>query len=94
MYLRHPQRRTGAARDVRPEAERSREIRGLYEAIATQTPGVQLSEMLPQLAARSNRYCSLRSMSHEDAVHVTAVHTMLTGQRDGSRSNESPSWAR
>ncbi|MEZ6051353.1 MAG: DUF1501 domain-containing protein [Planctomycetaceae bacterium] len=73
-----------------PKPNAPREIRGLYEAIATQTPGVQLSEMLPQLAARSNRYCLLRSMSHEDAVHVTAVHTMLTGQRDGSRSNESP----
>ncbi len=73
-----------------PKPDAPREIRGLYDAIATQTPGVQLSEMLPQLAARSNHYCLLRSMSHEDAVHVTAVHTMLTGQRDGSRSNESP----
>ncbi len=73
-----------------PKPDAPREIRGLYEAIATRTPGVQLSEMLPQLAARSDRYCLVRSMSHEDAVHVSAVHTMLTGQPDGSAGNQSP----
>ena len=66
------------------------EIRGPYKPIATQTPGVQLSEMFPQLAKRSQHYCLVRSLSHGDAVHVTAAHTMLTGQPDGNRRNNSP----
>lgn len=73
-----------------PKPDAPREIRGLYEPIPTQTSGVLLSEMLPLLAARSHRYCLVRSMSHADPVHVTAVHTMFTGQPDGSAANQTP----
>ena len=66
------------------------EIRGPYQAIATQTPGVYLSEMFPQLSQVSDKYCLVRSLSHGDGVHVTAAHTMLSGQPDGSRRNDSP----
>lgn len=66
------------------------EIRGPYRAIPTRTAGVHLSEMLPQLAGMSQHYCLVRSLSHGDTVHVTAAHTMLTGQADGSRQNDSP----
>lgn len=73
-----------------PKPQAPAEIRGQYSAIATATPGIQLSEMLPQLAVRTDRYCLVRSMSHGDPVHVTAAHTMLTGQQNGSPANESP----
>ncbi len=73
-----------------PKPDAPREIRGLYQPIATRTPGVQLSEMLPQLAGVSQHFCLVRSLSHGDSVHVTAAHTMLTGQSDGSRKNDSP----
>ncbi|MFG0334958.1 MAG: DUF1501 domain-containing protein, partial [Maioricimonas sp. JB049] len=73
-----------------PKPEAPREIRGLYAPVATRTPGVLLSEMLPGLAQRSDRYCLIRSMSHGDVVHVSAVHTMLTAQTDGSPANDSP----
>ena len=73
-----------------PKPDAPAEIRGQYKAIATATPGIQLSEMLPQLAVRTDRYCLLRSMSHGDPVHVTAAHTMLTGQPNGTSANESP----
>ncbi|QDU37412.1 hypothetical protein Mal4_17240 [Maioricimonas rarisocia] len=73
-----------------PKPEAPQEIRGLYAPIATRTPGVQLTEMLPGLAQRSDRYCLIRSMSHGDVVHVSAVHTMLTAQTDGSPANDSP----
>jgi uncharacterized protein (DUF1501 family) len=73
-----------------PKPHAPREIRGLYESIPTRTPGVRLSEVLPRLADCSDRYCLVRSMSHSDTVHVTAAHTMLSGQPDGSRSNNAP----
>jgi uncharacterized protein (DUF1501 family) len=73
-----------------PKPDAPREIRGLYQPIATRTPGMLISERLPLLAACSDRFCLLRSMSHADTVHVTAAHTMLSGQLDGSRSNNSP----
>ena len=73
-----------------PKPEAPAEVRGLYGAIQTRTSGVLLSEMLPQLAARTDRYCMIRSMSHADTVHVTAAHTMLTGQLDGTPANNSP----
>lgn len=73
-----------------PKPQAPPEIRGLYEAISTRTPGVRVSEMLPRLADCSDRYCLVRSMSHGDTVHVTAAHTMLSGQPDGARTNNSP----
>lgn len=73
-----------------PKPDAPAEIRGAYRTIATRTPGVRLTEMFPRLAQCSNRYCLVRSMSHADNVHVTAAHTMLTGQPDGRSSNDSP----
>lgn len=73
-----------------PKPEAPQEIRGLYDTVATRTPGVRLSEMLPLLAQQSQHYCLVRSLSHRDTVHVTAAHTMLTGQADGSRRDDSP----
>ena len=74
--------------DPKPTAPSA--VRGPYAPIATAVPGVFLSEMLPGLAQRADRYCLVRSMSHADVNHVTAAHTMLTGQSDGSAGNNSP----
>ncbi|MCA9086807.1 MAG: DUF1501 domain-containing protein, partial [Planctomycetaceae bacterium] len=73
-----------------PKPHAPAEIRGRYKAIASATPGVMISEMLPQLAARTDQYCLVRSMSHTDPVHVTAAHTMLTGQPNATPADESP----
>jgi hypothetical protein len=73
-----------------PKSSAPLEIRGPYRSIATRTPGLRVTEMFPRLASCSHLYCMVRSMSHADTVHVTAAHTMLTGQSDGRRSNDSP----
>jgi hypothetical protein len=54
-------------------------IRGELRPIATRTPGMQLSELFPRLAQQSDRFCLLRSVTHGDAIHVTASYSMLTG---------------
>lgn len=73
-----------------PKPNAPSEIRGPYQTIPTRTSGVRFTEMLPRLANCSDRFCLIRSMSHGDGVHVTAAHTMLTGQPDGRRSDDSP----
>ena len=73
-----------------PKPDAPSEIRGPYKTIATRTTGVCFTEMLPQLANCSNLYGLVGSLSHRDTVHVTAAHTMLTGQSDSRRTNDSP----
>ena len=73
-----------------PKPDAPAEIRGQYETIACRTPGMQVSEMLPQLAQQSEQYCLVRSLSHNEVPHVTAAHMLLTGQSDGSRKNNTP----
>mgnify|MGYP000206359189 CR=1 FL=1 len=55
------------------------EIRGEFEPIPTQTPGVYFSEHLPQLAARSNKFAVIRSICHEQGNHGAGNHYMMTG---------------
>ncbi len=66
------------------------EIRGPYRPIASAVPGVELAEMLPRLATLADHYCLVRSMSHAEPDHVSAAHTMLTGQPEGGTANNSP----
>ena len=73
-----------------PKPRAPGEIRGPYRPIDSAVPGVHVTEMLPRLAALADRYCLVRSMSHADTVHVSAAHTMLTGQPDGGTANNTP----
>jgi len=73
-----------------PKPHAPRETRGPYDQIATALPGVQFTEMMPRLATIADRFSLVRSMSHTDTVHVTAAHTMLTGQPNGTTADDSP----
>ncbi len=73
-----------------PCPEATAETRGPYRPISTATPGTIVTEMCPQLATRTDKFALIRSLSHGDVVHVSAAHTMLSGQPDGLRSNDSP----
>lgn len=72
-----------------PKPEAPAEIRGEFEAIQTKTPGLFISEHLPLLAARSDKWALCRSLSHAWNEHVQATSMMLTG-----RSILSPSFGR
>lgn len=56
------------------------EIRGEFEAISTSVPGTQICGRLPRLAKLADRYSIVRSMSHEDLDHGSALYLCLTGQ--------------
>ncbi len=74
---------TGAAShhdtfDMKPEATAA--IRGDFAAIATRTSGYQICEHLPHLAARSDKYSIIRTLSHKDNNHLMSTHHVLTGE--------------
>lgn len=53
--------------------------RGQFGAIATSVPGVRISELLPLSAQLMNRLTVLRSVSHDNANHVQASLSAMTG---------------
>jgi hypothetical protein len=63
--------------DLKPNAPDG--VRGEFRPIATRTPGVRLSEHLPRLAALSDRYAIVRSLTHTGVNHGTSAYHMLTG---------------
>ncbi len=66
--------------DLKPEAPS--EIRGPYDAIHTNVPGMQLSELHPRLAQLTDQFCLIRSMNHVGPIsnHFDAMHNLLSGQ--------------
>jgi len=64
--------------DPKPDAPEN--VRGEFKPIATRTPGLQVCEHLPLLAARSDRWALVRSLTHPYNEHSEGHHVMLTGR--------------
>jgi uncharacterized protein (DUF1501 family) len=62
-----------------PKPDAPPEIRGEFQPIATRTPGLTVSEHLPRLAARADKFAVVRSLSHRENNHLMATHHVLTG---------------
>jgi len=65
--------------DLKPDAPS--EMRGPFKPIACRTPGLRVSETLPQLARLSDRYCVVRTLTHDFNDHSGGGHYMQTGRR-------------
>ena len=63
--------------DLKPDAPA--EIRGEFQPIPTNVPGVAISEHLPHLAKLADRYAIVRSMHHRDNDHAIGAYLALTG---------------
>jgi uncharacterized protein (DUF1501 family) len=63
--------------DVKPDAPP--EVRGEFQTIATKIPGLHVGEHLPRLAARTDKYALVRSLTHRENNHLVATHHLLTG---------------
>ncbi len=68
--------------DMKPDAPV--EVRGELKPIATNVPGIQISELLPLLARQVDKFKIVRSVTHPCSVHTTGVYTMLTGTIHGT----------
>ncbi len=55
---------------------------GPFAAIPTSLPGVQISELMPNMARRMHRIAVVRSLNTGDAGHGTAARTMLRGRKN------------
>lgn len=62
-----------------PKPNAPSEVRGPLSAIATSVPGVQLNEMLPQVAKRMDDFAIIRSMTSALGEHNFGTHYLQTG---------------
>jgi len=65
-------------------------IRGEFSSIGTSVSGVRLCEHLPKLACVANKLSIIRSMSHDDLDHGSAIYLSLTGQFHPRKSSNLP----
>ena len=65
--------------DLKPNAPK--EYRGEFNPIATNVPGIEISEHLPKLARCADKFAILRGVSHSLAAHEFGTKYMNTGNR-------------
>ena len=65
--------------DLKPNAPD--EFRGSFKPIATNVPGIQISEHLPKLAAVADKFAILRGVSHTLAAHRLGREYVNTGSK-------------
>jgi hypothetical protein len=68
--------------DLKPNAPA--EIRGDFEPISTAVPGIQVSDVLPQISTVTDKLAILRSLTHTDSDHGRGFHIMMTGKKAGA----------
>lgn len=66
--------------DPKPDAPDN--IRGEFAPISTRTPGLQICEYLPMLAAQSDKWALVRSLTHPYNEHSIGHHVMLSGRTE------------
>src|SRR5260370_15203337 len=64
--------------DMKPRAPA--EIRGEFDPVATNVPGIEICEHLPRLAQVMDKLCILRSMTHRMNVHGPACSEIFSGR--------------
>ncbi|MFM7098455.1 MAG: DUF1501 domain-containing protein [Gemmataceae bacterium] len=79
--------------DPKPNAPST--VRGEFGAIDTSVPGIQISELMPNMAKQAHRFAILRSTFHKENGHGPATHWSMTGKvalpRARTGSEPSPS---
>jgi hypothetical protein len=57
----------------------------LDKPIATNVDGIQIGQLLPQLAKNADKFSLIRSMTHGNNGHETAAYMVQTGRPSGGR---------
>ena len=66
-----------------PKPNAPKEIRGEFNPIATNVPGIEICELFPRMAAMMDKFIPVRSISDADGRHD--AYQCMTGRRSGSR---------
>jgi hypothetical protein len=64
--------------DLKPDAPA--EIRGPFQAIDTNVPGIRFGEHLPRLARQADKLAILRSLTYPNSDHPFMIYHTLTGR--------------
>lgn len=78
-----------------PKPDAPSEIRGAFNPIQTNIPGIQFCELLPRTAAMADKLAVIRSMSTDDNIHSSSGHWVLTGykyQGPNARTIQKSDW--
>lgn len=62
-----------------PKPDAPAEIRGTFDAIETNVPGIRISEHLPLTAKQMDKIALVRSITTNEGAHERGTHYMLTG---------------
>jgi hypothetical protein len=76
--------------DMKPNAGDN--IRGEFQPIATQTPGIEISELMPNLVRHTNKLAILRTLHHNHGGHNSGMYWSIVGRpypRDDTLINPS-----
>lgn len=63
--------------DLKPDTPK--EVRGQFQPIETDTPGIHISEHLPLLARQTKHLAIVRSMHHQSSAHGKGMYWNMTG---------------
>jgi hypothetical protein len=74
--------------DMKPDAPA--EFRGPYDPIATNVPGIQITERFPLQARVMDKLSIVRSVYHESALHAASAHWMQTGYPGPTLARNAP----
>ncbi|MEZ6058013.1 MAG: DUF1501 domain-containing protein [Planctomycetaceae bacterium] len=66
-----------------PKPDAPREIRGEFNPIDTNVPGIQICELFPRIAAMMDKFVLVRSLSDSDGAHDG--YQCMTGRKKGQR---------
>ena len=74
--------------DLKPQAPA--DFRGEFQEIATNVPGISISEHLPLLARQADKYTIIRSMNYEHPRHGWGLYHAFTGKRHSRPDLDAP----
>src|SRR6476661_3567172 len=77
--------------DPKPDATDT--VRGEFKPIATNVPGIQVSELMPRLAERTDKLAIIRSVHHTQSSHNSGMYYSIVGRPyriDNTLINPSP----
>lgn len=73
-----------------PKPDAPIEIRGPYNPISTNVPGINICETLPALAKIADKYSLIRSCCHDNTGHGGGQRYVTTGYKSASLEDELP----
>lgn len=73
-----------------PKPDAPLEIRGPYNPISTNVPGINICETLPALAKIADKYSLIRSCCHDNTGHGGGQRYVTTGYKSASLEDELP----